>query len=322
MFFIYKLNFIGHEIYDIITKKDMIGHGHRYGWLYVIQEISSLETKYLCVDYIDRVFGWNCKNYIIDNEWFGFWHNPPNIPLWLDYNYTPSYIIKNQIFKKNSKKCKFIIVFSNYLKKYLENKSEIPIYNLYHPIPYVNIKWSYNLWLKKKQFILVGWWLRKCCLFFSIRVPKDWNKIWLYSDFYAFKYFRKEYKELYNGFILDIPKLSCLSKKDYDLCLISSIGFLFVYDTSVNNTLLEFIAYGTPFICNKHPSFVEYLGNDYPLYAENLNDINNIILNIEKNIIQLEKVSEYLITISNKYNIETFKNNLSIIIKQYTASIL
>ena len=58
--------------------------------------------------------------------------------------------------------------------------------------------------------------------------------------------------------------------KEYDQLLEKNIVFIELIDASANNTILECIVRNTPIIVNKIEPVVEYLGDDYPLYFENL----------------------------------------------------
>jgi hypothetical protein len=50
-----------------------------------------------------------------------------------------------------------------------------------------------------------------------------------------------------------------------------------LYATAANNILLECMARGTPIIINPLPSVLEYLGEDYPLYATTIHEAEEIL---------------------------------------------
>jgi hypothetical protein len=77
--------------------------------------------------------------------------------------------------------------------------------------------------------------------------------------------------------------------EEYDNILSCNIVFIDLFDAAANNAVLECIIRNTPIIINKLEAVVEYLGNDYPLYFTNLNEINGL-LNIEN----ITKAHEYL----------------------------
>lgn len=66
--------------------------------------------------------------------------------------------------------------------------------------------------------------------------------------------------------------LAYQSPGGYDRLLTNNLVFLDLYDTVVNNTILECIVRRTPVICNRLPSLEELLGQDYPLFFSNLEE--------------------------------------------------
>ena len=60
--------------------------------------------------------------------------------------------------------------------------------------------------------------------------------------------------------------------EEYDDLLTNNIVFVDLFDASANNTVLECIVRRTPIIINNIGAVSEYLGKDYPLYFENLEE--------------------------------------------------
>jgi hypothetical protein len=69
-------------------------------------------------------------------------------------------------------------------------------------------------------------------------------------------------------------------------------------DANAHNTIVECIKFNTPIIINKLPAVVEYLGEDYPLYYKNVDELemlNNpnylqkMIVNANTYIIKMDK---------------------------------
>ena len=51
-----------------------------------------------------------------------------------------------------------------------------------------------------------------------------------------------------------------------------NIAFLDLYDSSANNAIIECLARATPILVNPLPAVVEYLGQDYPFYFNDLDE--------------------------------------------------
>jgi len=64
---------------------------------------------------------------------------------------------------------------------------------------------------------------------------------------------------------------------EYDELLSRNIVFLDLYDTVVNNTVLECIVRSTPIVCNRLPALIELLGPDYPLFFTTLEEASDLL---------------------------------------------
>lgn len=81
--------------------------------------------------------------------------------------------------------------------------------------------------------------------------------------------------------------------------LTSSIVFCNYIDCAASNTIVECISTNTPIILNKLPAIIEYLGEDYPLYIENLKKVDDCICITKQDIVK-----------TNRYLIQLNKNDL------------
>ena len=93
---------------------------------------------------------------------------------------------------------------------------------------------------------------------------------------------------------------------EYDELLTKNIILVDLFDASANNTILECLVRNTPIFVNKLPAVIEYLGPDYPLYFNNVHEINHLLT--PKNII---KANEYLKNLDKtEFKIEYFINKI------------
>ena len=65
--------------------------------------------------------------------------------------------------------------------------------------------------------------------------------------------------------------------KEYDEYLKNNIVFVDLFDAAANNTVLECIIRHTPIIINKIEGVVDYLGEDYPLYFNDISEVNSLL---------------------------------------------
>jgi hypothetical protein len=92
--------------------------------------------------------------------------------------------------------------------------------------------------------------------------------------------------------------------EEYDKLLSENIVFIDLFDAAANNTVLECILRRTPIIINKLPGTRYYLGDDYPLFFDNIDEVPEL-LTIEN----LRKASTYLENIKLT-NVEEFMSNI------------
>ena len=149
---------------------------------------------------------------------------------------------------------------------------------------------------------------------YLIKIPENYKKIWLTGT----KNFVRctslinneiDYLKLNKNFInIDSVDMRYLEDyTEYDTLLSKNIVFINLFDASANNTIVECIIRNTPIIVNKLPAIVEYLGNDYPLYFNTLNDVNDILEN--KKLIF--KAHKYLVNLNKEeYSFDFFKKKI------------
>jgi len=78
-------------------------------------------------------------------------------------------------------------------------------------------------------------------------------------------------------------------------------------EVSANNTILDAILMNTPLIVNKLDGVVEYLGEDYPLYFENRNEVYDLLNDIDK----LEETYIYLKKMDkSRFSLENFGKSI------------
>jgi hypothetical protein len=98
----------------------------------------------------------------------------------------------------------------------------------------------------------------------------------------------------------------------YDRMLSCNIVFLDLYDSSANNTIVECIVRNTPLIVNRHPAVVEYLGKDYPLYFDTIEEASYLAEDEEKvytAYIYLRDRHEIKERLTDRYFIREFTNS-------------
>ena len=104
-----------------------------------------------------------------------------------------------------------------------------------------------------------------------------------------------------------VTLLPTLSDVDYDNLLTQNVVFLKLVDAAAVNTVLECIMRETPLVVNRHPAIVEVLGEGYPLYYDDLQDVVKL-LSIET----IFAAHQYLFNLDKeKFTIDSFMTGVT-----------
>lgn len=275
---------------------------HRSGWKYCLDSLRPLQSKGgIYVDgFIEKSFCWSLWDYHwarsfndipYEREWIGFFHNPPNIPKWWDYMNSPEAVIERDVFKASLPSCKAIVVLSEYLKNYLQEKVDVPVISVKYATDPAVPAWrpEYFLQNPEPQLIQIGYWLRKLNAIFEIKAPLPFRKAWLPSNVdYAKECRWRESTTKKNYYIKNYKDSTVwlreerLSNEEYDSYMTNNVVFLDMYDSSANTTVIECIARNTPLLVNRLPAVIEYCGEDYPLYFDSLEEAADILTDTER----------------------------------------
>jgi hypothetical protein len=243
-------------------------------------------------DFVDREFGWDFYKFKetypdgVTFWWGGIVHHPFLLNSYWGNNLCVNDYLNIDYVKKSLKKCKFLIVLSDHLKNEIINSGILNGYNidiqvLYHIMPLKNLTINFN---KPKYLTFTGWSFRNYTLFLNVKT--ELKKIIKPGCVSEEQYQRfNNILNIHNANNININNIEILKYTSYDdyLDLISnSICFVDFDGVSANNSVLECIKYNVPLIVRDLEATRFYLGKDYPLYFNNINDINIIINDINK----------------------------------------
>jgi hypothetical protein len=324
---------------NIVLKTTYSNYGtHYYGWKGVINQLIPFLSKDLnCKDkifldeWIEKLFLWGDKiknaSYLkeIKNNNYKvctFIHNPPYDKLKKDNTDIHKDVIFNEnllndnlfnVLQKNNltENIEYIYALSNNHKKYLYN--HYPLYknrllSVYHPIEINKNKdnlFDFNCFMENKRVIHIGWWLRNFKTFIDLVLPESITKhVLVKSDF------KKQWGKMSLNYDLSsINVLNELTSDKYEKIFTNSCMFMDLEDAVATNVILECIRFSTPVIVNKNPSTVEYLGENYPLYFSEKEELekfksyvffNKSILNAHMYLLKMDKTHIKLKTFNTK----------------------
>lgn len=109
-------------------------------------------------------------------------------------------------------------------------------------------------------------------------------------------------EDLLMDFLDRVNILDGLPNEEYDKLFVDNIVFLDLVDSSTVNTILEVIVRKTPIVVNKIAPTIELLGENYPLFYTNIEEIYNL-LNFDK----IKEAHDYMKQLNdNIYRIDHF----------------
>lgn len=258
--------------------KPTVWNHHRGGWSYAFQNLRKLSAPdgVLCVSAIEELI---CNDRVIKESWVGFVHQAPQN----NYKWYPDleHLVTDQCFIKSLESCCGLFTLSNVIKNYLLKNlshSNVPVVRLFYPMtPFPEEKkfdWCKYNQTPQKKVVFIGEYLRKYQSFFDLKVPEDFQKYLLKAPDVNFEQLldcKKQPLSLsMNGSVIIMPDR--ILNEEYDDLLSSSIVFLDLYDAVANTTVIECMARNTPLIINRLPGVEEYLGREYPLFYDTLEE--------------------------------------------------
>lgn len=300
-------------------------YSHRSGWNYVLNEMSALNSDngVYCDGFLENNFSWRKNESVLqklipyNKSWVGFLHNPPNMSPWFSDNSAfCNIILHDPYFLDSLRKCKGLFTLSEYHARFIRQYLPfVQVESLLHPTEIPAVQFDFDKFASNpnKKLISIGWWLRKLNALYTVQ-PQGYQKIRLLPNNKCKETIMRleKIEEVVNNQTVSIEQrnsvqvLDFLPNEEYDQILSENLVYLDLYDSSANNGIIECIARGTPLFINRLPAVEEYLGESYPLYIENQNDLEQKIQNLEL----IRSAHLYLKTIRYKVEIEYFLESL------------
>ena len=253
---------VAHPVVNTIIEKTSIG--------WSVSDTITTGAEFEQLPYVSK-----CT---IREPWIGIWHNPHKMPDWFDNHTAPEILMGYPEFTRSMEMCRGIFVLSEYLAKWVRDHfPKIPVSVIYHPTQVPKHCFTLQAYHSNPEpcVVQIGYWLRHIGAIGHLQAPKH-KKIWLCGGPHAMFMLEKE-KDCYAAAGKKYPDMSdvhTLRLPDgmYDEVLASNIAFVWLYDSSANNAVIECIVRATPLLINRHPAAVEYLGEEYPLYCDDFED--------------------------------------------------
>jgi hypothetical protein len=259
--------------------------GHRSGWPFVIQALKSYTSTdgILLDDFVERTFQQTIAPKAWAEPWIGVFHHPPHLPAWFDHSAVLDHIIDTLPFQKSIPHLKGAIALSQYLADWLECRFDIPTIALKHPTEIPDLQWNVEKFMSNLglNVVQVGWYLRNYRAIYQLKVPHGFRKMHLLQNepwvLEAAKRTDQHSPFKHRVEFGQTQVVHRLENSQYDELLCRSVVFLELFDTSANNAVIESIVRNVPIIVNRHPATEEYLGADYPLFYDGIDQVHDLL---------------------------------------------
>lgn len=247
---------------------------------------------------------------ILKSDWVGIIHDPPNTH---DFHNNRN-ILKNPYFINSLPYCRGLFCMSKTLKTWLEEslKPDFFVKVIYHPISAKSLEiWDVNKYIMNPNVYQIGNWLRKSYFIFKLNNTMVQKNVIPYNKRFMQEliHFCKRDKVVitqddYNS----TKKIEYVNDDEYNKIFSNSIVVLNLYSSTCNNVIMECIKSHCPLLINRLPEIEDYLGSEYPLFYNDINDANTKLSDIEL----ITQSHEYLKTLDiSKFNIDYFIDEIN-----------
>lgn len=267
---------------------------HRCGWTFAVKCLNPLHTHggVLLDSFIERTFAWSQQRTIYSRPWVGFIHVPPHVPAWFQSHQSNDDIFASEAWQRSLPYCRGLFTLSDYHRRHLKTRLNIPVNHLYFPTEIPAERWSWERFRANAspRVVQVGWWLRRIHAIFQLSTTgTPFRKIFLKVNYFDWddlilreRRILEAKGEFEAGMYASTDTVQYLPNDQYDRLLSENVVFLNLYDSSANNTIIECMSRATPILVNPLESVREYLGDDYPLYYESLAEATEILSDPER----------------------------------------
>ena len=262
--------------YHLLNRR-ILGVGeHRSGWPLVMHHLSkNAGGEILLDDFVEQSFVYPLGRLPAHKKpWVGFIHHPAETVHWQEY-LALEYLFAQEGWQKSVPYLIGMICLSESLAQRMRREYPgIPVKVIKHPT-----QMKVPQWRGGNRLLQAGACGRNIRLIYQFPACEGWNKVRLLANSpwmttqdqkCAFYTTRVELDST-------VQRIRRVDDKTYDELLASSVVICELIVASANNVIIECIARATPIIVNRHTAAIEYLGEDYPLYFDDPEEIPGML---------------------------------------------
>lgn len=234
---------------------------HRHGWGFVtdlIQRSYCSDAGTLFVNAVEDQLQYDGA---LNEPWVGIVHQVPKttIPFFPDLER----LLNMPEWLESKPYCLGLWTLCDYTRQYLLNAGVgVPVEVLPYPSPDTmpQFDWGRFKARGRPRLLHIGEFLRDYQAFFDLHAS-GWDKVFLIPEGWPQK---KPGLQLNDSVTLIDP----VDNETYDQMITESVVYVRLFDAPANTLVIECLATATPICVNPIGGVVEYLGPNYPLYAD------------------------------------------------------
>jgi GR25 family glycosyltransferase involved in LPS biosynthesis len=254
---------------------DVEDYKHYRGWNYIVEQLNAnltFNSNGVVLDTFADDCLWKKDKSHLAEDWIGIVHSAA-----VDLSTVDGSIdefLNHEWFLGSRRNCRGLITLCEHTANYLKTKIDLPISVVYHPKD-TDRTFDIEKYFVNPTLRHTGIHARNFSLFAKLNTSV--SKIINIDG--ARPYLFKSLNRCFDSNNVTVQERETVKihtdyrvDDDYINGLCESIGFVHFYDVAASNAVLEHIMTHTPLIVNKHPAIVEYLGEEYPMYYEDVCD--------------------------------------------------
>lgn len=286
-----------------MMRSRTVGAGyHRHGWPYAVETLMSGQstTGILVEDFVESRFSYASESWPILEPWIGIFHHPPDPPEFVPERAKIDNYTSTDAFQKSLPFLRGAIALSEHLAKDLRRRwPDVPVEVVLMPFPNEPTFSMERFTEGKKQLAQIGWYQRNTQAIYQVPLVDGWTKIRLLQNTRrGWDQTVKEKSPWRERTIYDQPVVekTYIPNSEYDELLRSSVVMTEAFAASACCGIGDCISTATPILCNRLPSFVEYLGEDYPGFVDSPLEIPDFLTDDH-----VERMHNYLLTMDRSW---------------------
>lgn len=272
---------------------------HNGGWRWIVQ---------LLTEHLDDPDGTRCLTAVedelyrhgpIQEPWVGFVHQVPKQNLRFP---DLERLVQLDAWRASLPYCRGLWVLSDYLRRALRNLGvTVPIGLIRYATPTPTTYWApESLRTGPREILFIGKYLRNYQAFYDLDAGERTKVL------FALQGFDPQVLGIVdNGSVLVREQVDSAT---YEQSLANSIVFLNLFDAAANTAVVECLARSTPLVINRLVGVEEYLGADYPLFYETLDEAAQFLRDDERLIAGSRHLAA--LPIQNELTASGFLDNL------------